>query len=127
MTEKVLGYFLIVLGILTIIFSVYNIYQIFASNKQPVNIFNFEGITIDLNNLVAKQTGATSIPRNETELISADIFNKPLNLIAHLFLMGFISNSGLKIAIIGTNLVRPINVKLQAKEVGQKKESLDQK
>lgn len=127
MAEKFLGYFLLIFGILTIIFSVYNIYEVFTSKKDPVNIFNFEGISIDLNRLVATQTGVPSTRMDETELISADIFNKPLNLVAHLFLMGFISNAGLKIAVIGTNLVRPINVKLQAKGVEQKKDSLDQK
>lgn len=51
----------------------------------------------------------------EQEFISSDMINKPLNLLAHLMLMGFISNIGYKFASLGINFVRPIVVKLKRK------------
>ncbi len=47
--------------------------------------------------------------------------NAPLNLFTYLMLMGFFASIGMKIATVGTYLVRPIVVKLrEEKEKNQK-------
>ena len=107
--NKISGYLLLVLGLGTIIYCAFNVYQIFKGQVLPYNLFSFKPIAMDLSQLVA---GA---PKNSLtqELISSDLLNKPMNLIFHILLMGFITTAGFKIASLGVMLVRPIKVHLK--------------
>jgi len=96
----------------------FSVYQVFTNKSQPVNIFNLPGISIDMSDLVGSDLSPEEIAQLreqkslKTDLISPEIINKPLNLIAHILFMGFILNVGFKVAALGVGLVRPINVKL---------------
>lgn len=117
MSEKVVGYSLIAFGLLAILLPALSVILVFTGNSEPVRVFSFEGIGINANDLVGGQ-----LPTNQQiELISPNILNDTSNLIAHLFLMGFISTIGFRIATLGTMLVRPIVVKL--KEASSEREA----
>ncbi len=87
-----------------------------------MQLFNFPGISVDVGQLMAgsippeaKQLGF-KIPSQKQEFLSREMINGPLNLSMHLFLMGFIASIGGRLAQIGTYLLRPIVVKVKAKE-----------
>ena len=108
MPEKAIGYTLLSVGILTILFTAFSVIQVFTGNAEPVQIFTFEGIGLSASEL----TGG-AIPANEQiDLISPELINDTSNLFAHIFLMGFISTVGFKLASLGTMMVRPIVVKV---------------
>ncbi len=119
MEEKIVGYMLIVIGVLIIVFSGISVYLVFTKHAQPVQLFNFSGISLDVGKLMAgalpPQAQTTSLPSMKQEFISSDMINGPLNLSLHLFLMGFLASVGQKLASLGTMLVRPIVVKVKEK------------
>ena len=106
MSEKIVGYTLLVIGIIVIVLSALNIYAVFTGQMLPVQLFHLNGISLDL----SQYTGVKAKP---AELIPAETLNQTSNLAAHLFLMGFIASMGQKLASLGVELVRPIVVKLR--------------
>jgi hypothetical protein len=128
MNNKVVGYLLLSIGLIAIFFSAFSVYSVFTGKTQPVQLFNSDGISLDLGKLMggqmppeqAEQLGNVQNPA-QSELIKPELINKPLNLSAHLFLMGFLVNAGFRIASLGNQLLRPIKVKLkESGEVGKK-------
>lgn len=97
MTEKVIGYSLLAVGVLVIIFSAVNVFFVFTGQVKPVTFFQFSGVSIP-------QLGPT-------EIIPAAMINDSSNLAAHLFLVGFFASIGQKLAFLGVQLVRPIIIK----------------
>ncbi len=124
MSEKIIGYALLCIGIIIIGFAAFSAYEVFTKKAEPVQLFTMQGISIDASKLMPvpanlppeAQQLLKQQPSQKIEIASADLINQPLNLYAHLFLMGFIATIGFKIASLGTMLVRPIVVKLKAKE-----------
>lgn len=121
MTEKILGYILITIGVFIILFSGFNIHQVFTKQILPVQFFNFNGISLDATQLLAGSLPAElnqNLPKNgsKMEIIPGNIINDNSNLFAHLLIVGVFINVGYKLASIGTQLVRPINVKLKTQE-----------
>ena len=117
MSEKIVGYILLSLGVFAILFSVFNVYQVFTKKAQPIDLFSFESVSLDLSKL------AEQAPENadlKQELLSSDKLNKPLNIAAHLFFMGFVASTGFKVAILGVQLLRPIKVELRESKVLEK-------
>ncbi|MCH7730710.1 hypothetical protein IID21_04330 [Patescibacteria group bacterium] len=121
MTEKVLGYILIAAGLMAIVYAVLNLFSVFYGKTQPVQLFNFSGISLDVAQLVPQNLPpeASGLIQEQpsgpqkTEILPANILNQSSNIFAHLLLMGFLASAGQKVASIGTSLVRPINVKLK--------------
>lgn len=113
MSEKIVGYLLLSLGIILIVFSFFSVYYVFTAKAKPYDLFSLPGISIDLSNLATGELPKEVTPNLKTELVEADIINKPLNLIAHILLMGFLVNVGFKIASLGVQMVRPIKVNLK--------------
>lgn len=104
MTEKIVGYSLLVFGVFLIIISAVNIYLVFSGQTQPIQIFHMTGVSFDLGSSLGVKMPAT-------EIISAKDINQSSNLFAHVVLMGFIASTGQKLASLGVQLVRPIVVK----------------
>jgi hypothetical protein len=124
MSEKISGYILIVVGIIIISASAYSAYAIFTKKAQPADLFNFQPIGIDTNQLLGsalppeiadRMLNQANAPK--TEIIPAALINDSSNIFAHLLLMGFLASIGYKLASLGIMLVRPIVVKLKSKEV----------
>lgn len=123
MSEKVSGYSLLVTGLLVIVFAAFSVYQVFTSKAKPVQLFNFDSISINLGSLINAPDNATQEQMamvesarskvKPTEIIGKSMLNETSNIAAHLFLMGFIASIGQKIAGIGVMLLRPINVKVK--------------
>ncbi|MEK7565986.1 MAG: hypothetical protein AAB506_02995 [Patescibacteria group bacterium] len=99
MTEKIVGYFLLGIGILVIVFAAANIYFVFTGQAQPVQLFHLSSVSLQIPNL------------GKTDLISAVDLNQTSNLGAQLLLMGFLAGIGQKLASLGVGLVRPIVIK----------------
>jgi len=118
MTEKIVGYLLIAAGIIVIVISSLNVLGLFTGKIKPVNLFSLSGVNINLSTLVAgipdqKEILDQPTGNTNTEIIDSDVINSPLNLFAHIFLMGFFVTAGGRISSIGTKLVRPIKVSLK--------------
>ncbi|MCL4397588.1 hypothetical protein M1403_01020 [Patescibacteria group bacterium] len=115
MTEKVIGYFLLAIGIIFIIVAALSVFQVFTGAAKPVQLFQTQGIFLNLGqsltgSLPAQLTRGISSP--STEIIPASLINDSANLFAHIVLMGFLAGIGQKLASLGIQLIRPIVVKL---------------
>lgn len=126
MTEKIVGYALLVAGILVIVWSTFSAFQVFTRQAAPVEVFRFSGISMDITKALSQglpkeliQSGYT-LPPQQQEIISADLINQPINFFTYLFFMGFIGSVGVKIAGLGIQLVRPIIVKIPEKQLQSK-------
>jgi hypothetical protein len=123
MTDKVTGYLLVVIGLIIILFSGFSVYQVFTAKEKPVDLFHFDGISLNLSSLLGSGEGLSSEQQaalekqksqiKPQEIVSAQLLNESSNLAAHIFLMGFIASIGYKVASLGVQFVRPIIVKVR--------------
>ena len=120
MNEKILGYILLAVGLVTIIFAVVSVFNVFTAKVEPVDLFKLSGVSLDIGSLVGGDLPSEVIAQIQRtggstngEIISPDLINKPLNIFAHLTLMGFLASVGFKVSSLGVMLVRPIKVKLK--------------
>jgi len=122
MGEKVSGYLLLSIGLLIMIICVINIIMVFTNKAKPFSVFNIQSSgstnTPSLNDLVSQlqknNPNASSVQLPKLDILSPEVLNQTLNLSTHFFLMSFILGFGYKLASLGVNLVRPINVKLKS-------------
>lgn len=125
MSEKIVGYVLLVFGVIIILFSGWNVYGVFTKRIQPVQLFGFKGIGIDMGQIIsnalpkdlAPLTGTNLQPAQKTEIIPAEMLNGLLDIMAQIILMGFIGGAGYKLASLGVMLLRPVEVKMKEKVV----------
>lgn len=117
MNEKIIGYALLAIGLVIITFAGVNVYQVFTHRILPVQLFSFQGISLDAGQLFDPGTKQQA----SLQLISPEMINQTSNVFAHLFLMGFVASIGFKIANLGVGLLRPLEVKLRTKETSQSK------
>lgn len=110
-SNKIVGYTLLALGLIIIIFSGFKVYRVFTGAENPYQIFSLSGISVDL----GKAIGQTSDANLTQELLNSDVLNKPLNYAFYIMLMGFISSVGFKIASLGVQLARTLKVTLKEK------------
>ena len=121
MPEKIVGYLLLASGLIVILFSGFSVYQVFTKKLEPVQLFNFDGIAVDLGGAITSMVPADQQEAARTqigdkakqEIIPNTLINDTSNLAAHLFLMGFIASIGYKIASLGIQMIRPIVVKVR--------------
>lgn len=123
MSEKIVGYLLLIMGIGIILYSGISAYSVFSGKLQPVQLFNFEGISINMGSFISQALPAEAqnyvnqnSPQIKQEILPAGILNDTTNILAHYLLMGFIASIGFKIASLGTMMVRPIVVKMKTQE-----------
>ena len=115
MTNKLIGYVLIAVGILLILISALHIFNIFSKNTRPVEVFSFSGIEFPIDKITGIKSQSNNPPM--LELLSQDKLNDPLNLFANIIIMGFFSTIGYKIAGIGAMLVRPVKINMINKKL----------
>jgi len=118
--EKILGYLLLAIGLVVIIYAGYSVSSVFSGKTKPFNLFNLEGISIDLKGFIGGGTPTESGQQLEnddgtqkSEIISSELVNEPLNVTFYLLFMGFVASIGFKVASLGVMLVRPIKVKMK--------------
>lgn len=97
MSEKIVGYLLISFGVMAIIFSVLNIFSVFSGKTKPVQVFKFDGISLDATQFLPQDlpSEASQVVQpastQKAEIIPANVLNDSSNIFAHLLLMGFFS------------------------------------
>lgn len=118
MSEKIVGYILLVFGIFLIVIALFRVYQVFTGQSKAYSLFNLPGISLDLSQVMGldlpPEQKKSLDPKNfKTDLVSPEVLNQPLNLFFHILFMGFIANIGFKISSLGVQLLRPIKVNLR--------------
>lgn len=125
MTDKAIGYVLLLIGAGILIAVLFSVYSVITRQSHPVRIFDFPGISLDLSqaarvSLPAElQDAGVQIDSSESkpqELLSGDILNQSMNFFAYIVLMGIIANVGFKIAMLGSNMTKPLIVKMKQPE-----------
>jgi hypothetical protein len=115
MKTKIIGYALLIIGVLIIITSALGVYFVFSGRINAYKVFDLPAITLDLSGLMEAENPNNELPQAslETELVKSEILNSPLNLAAHLLFMAFMVNVGFKISTLGVQMLRPIKVKVR--------------
>lgn len=111
MENKIIGYILVVVGILVIFLTASNVYNVFVNKAAPINIVSEETL------FGPKSEGPSAL---DALNISPSSLSHIANLTFHLLFAGFLINVGFRLASLGTMLVRPIVVDLQAKGLPKK-------
>jgi len=115
MSEKIVGYLLLAAGLIAIVLSAANVYQVFTKRLQPIPLFTLSPVSLDLGQLVP----GAPVGASKAELFPASDLNFISNLTAHYLLMSFFISVGAKISSLGINLLRPIEVKVDKSRLGE--------
>lgn len=116
MSEKFVGFSLLSVGLLLIFGAIISIFLVFTNRMKPVSLIQQSGIKLDLTSLLGEPVLPRPSSANSTvELISGATISDLTNLFLHVVLMGFITSGGYKIASLGIQLLRPIEVELKTK------------
>ncbi|MBN1168824.1 hypothetical protein JXA63_02940 [Candidatus Woesebacteria bacterium] len=117
MSEKISGFVLLIIGLGVMLFAVFNIYQTFTGQSEPIQLFDLkEGIGLDFSSFLVGDASPEELEQIKSEnnlkseLVSPELINEPMNLFSHFLLMGFIVNVGFKIGLLGANILRPVKV-----------------
>lgn len=119
MTEKIVGYTLLAVGIIVLGFAGLNMIDLVTGKVRPIEFFQFQPVNVDLEGMLRGSlppeiaTVVAGKPTQPTELLSADLLNQPANFVVHLSIMGILAGIGQKVASLGIMLVRPIKVNLK--------------
>lgn len=121
MSEKILGYLLLLLGLGIIFVSTLSAYRVLTKKEAPIQLFNFSGISLKPTQMLGSSLPPqllSQIKGSESpiEILSPQILNDTSNIFVHLMFMGFFVSVGFKIASLGAMLVRPIVVKAKGIE-----------
>lgn len=104
MSEKITGYLLLILGLLIVAVSVFEIYQVFTGKQTPISVVKSSSVSVQL------------IPDSApVEVLKASDIDRLTNLTLFYLLMSFIASAGFKVSSLGVQMLRPIEVKLSAK------------
>ena len=115
--EKIIGYTLLAIGLIIIATATVNVYMVFNTQASPVQLFNFPPVELDLSSMLPAGLGAAG--QAKSELLPASVLNQTANVAAHLFLMGFIVSAGFRVASLGIQLARTIEVKIRGEQQKQ--------
>lgn len=134
MKEKKVGYFLLIAGIILMVFAAVQMVLIFTGNVKPVNYIsgvtqanssdkeNNEGedplSNLVLGNLLGGENGSMT-----PQIIDTKMIENSLNIMIQYFIMQFILSFGYKIANLGSSLIRPINVVVKGGRIEKEIES----
>ena len=101
-TEKIIGYALLTLGVILLLFSIYEMVNVYTGNAAPPNLVSFSDIS-----LPTDQSGTT------TTLIHGAQLSQLPNLFFWFIMMGFVLFAGGKIASLGVNMIKDIKVEIK--------------
>ncbi len=110
MSERVVGYALIGIGVFMIIFSAVSVYWVFTGQIMPYPFIKNASSVINIPLQLIPGAKPTQIPLNIDQIVPVA---KLTNTTLHIMLMGFLASIGSKLAHIGVSLVRPIVVTLK--------------
>lgn len=125
MSEKVTGYLLLIVGLTIMVIAVINIFMVFTNRTKPFSVFKISSSSsLNINDIISQfqknNLSASPSATNQTitppklDILPPEVLNQTLNLSTHFFLMSFILGFGYKLANLGVQLIRTINVKLKS-------------
>ncbi|MBI4136427.1 hypothetical protein HY469_00030 [Candidatus Roizmanbacteria bacterium] len=120
MHEKT-GYVLLYGGLILILFATVNIILVLTAKIDPIAFYKPEDISLDFSWMIPSYQipglpEAIRPEETQSPSVKSEVLANSLNVLLHLFLMGFLVNVGSRIATLGTNLIRPVIVKLNQTE-----------
>ena len=101
--ERIVGYVLLALGIVVMVFAAIQIVMVFTNKANPIEFFTSEDV------------GGSSLPI--PQLIDPELLNNVLNMAVYFLIMNFLLGLGFKIANLGVQLVRPIKIEVRNNQV----------
>lgn len=121
MSEKLTGYLLLIGGVGIILYSLWNVERVFTGKASAPSVFQFPAVTIDAsqaiaNSLPSGMRNQITLPESKVELLPSAMINEIANVTGHVVLMSFMGGVGFKLASLGIQLLRPIEVRVSAKK-----------
>lgn len=101
--NKIIGYALLVVGILLIVLPLWQTYSIFTGKSQPAQIFQKPVVLQETKTSIADIQG--QVQNALLKVLPIDFINSTLNLVTWLVLMWILIYGGGKIADIGVKLL----------------------
>jgi len=133
--EKIIGYTMLGVGILLMMFSSFQIILTFTGKAQPIKIFESEPkenvqndtSNLDISNpdqllqqiqqdpfsLLTSGGSGTNFP----QIIDPTIINQMLNLMVYYFIMQFVLGLGYKLASLGVQMIRPLKISIDKNQL----------
>ena len=103
-TNKIIGYVLLLIGLLLIALPLWQTYNIFTGKAMPSQVF-MRPIALKVNNNVSALDVQGQIQNSLIKIIPVDFIDNTLNLSTWLLLMWILIYGGGKIAEIGVKLI----------------------
>ncbi len=100
--EKLVGYALLVLGIVLLLFSMFEMINVYSGNAPAPKLFELQDVSLSTG-----QNGAG------VSLIQGAQMSQLADLLCWFLLMGFVLFGGGKIASIGVNMIKDIQVQIR--------------
>lgn len=134
MTEKYVGYSLLVTGILLMVFAVIQIIMVFTGKAEPIQVFQYEEAQqeevqepLDQEALMRQLQSGNLSGLADLGMssglsgfgIDAESINKMINLTVYYFIMQFVLSLGFKLSSLGVQMVRPMNVTVQRNKIAE--------
>ncbi|HUW21387.1 MAG TPA: hypothetical protein VMW41_01835 [Candidatus Bathyarchaeia archaeon] len=134
-TEKIIGYFLLLVGIVTIVAGTFSLYQVFTGDRKAPRLFHVKMPAISLPGQQSLQLelpegmslpDGLSLPKNiaspqqdssEMKLLPDELVNDLTNMSLYFLLMGFVVSSGAKVASISVKLIKDIKVEVKEEKL----------
>ena len=104
-TNKIIGYVLLLVGVLLIALPLWQTYNIFTGRSLPAQVFQ-KPIALKINNNVGTFDIQGQVQNALIKIIPIDFIDNTLNLTTWLFLMWILIYGGSKIAEIGVKLIK---------------------
>lgn len=103
-TNKTIGYILLIVGLLLIILPLWQTYSIFTGKSVPAKVFKTP-VTLQVNQNVSSLDVAGQMQNALVKVVPIDFINNTLNLGTWMILMWVLMYGGGKIADIGVKLI----------------------
>ena len=100
--EKIIGYAMLILGIILLIFSIIQMINVYYGNSPAPKLFQLQDISLSMG-----QVGS------DVTLIQGDQLSQLANLFFWSILMGFVMISGCRIAQLGVTMIKDIQVQIK--------------
>jgi hypothetical protein len=100
--EKIIGYALLTLGVILLLFSIYEMVTVYTGSASAPNLFNLQDISLPIGD------NGSNVP-----LIQGAQLSQLPNLFFWFILMFFVLFAGGKIASLGVNMIKDIKVEVK--------------
>jgi hypothetical protein len=101
--EKILGYFLLIIGLILVAAAMRGAYTVFTGIAKPAQMFKISSVVFSV-------PGQAGNPATSVELLSGEVASKFADMGIWYILMLFVVSGGAKIASLGIQLIKEIKV-----------------